>query len=173
MDPITELLQKHGVTYEELNYAERETLKMWEVALTSNDLKTEKILEFLDEQIFSVGVQLSAPDLGVNVDCFLKLRLKDLKSLKKLVAETKTVALLKERVQKAKEEIEAALTVITLNADLDLHYKAQLKNLNILMSMLVSPEKAKKTIDLMIRNLASVTPNKAELPKNIGGKGLD
>lgn len=55
---MDEILNKFGLTYEDLNKSEKEQLEIWMNALQTNQLTTDKIKEHLSAMRFSVEQEL-------------------------------------------------------------------------------------------------------------------
>lgn len=71
------LLSQFGVSYEDLNTAEKETLHQWYQSLAKNELTIPRVIEFLDKLIKDVEKELARYDLNKTEDLFLKARLKN------------------------------------------------------------------------------------------------
>lgn len=93
------LLKKHGLKYEDLNAAERETYTSMVASLQQNVLTVEAIRAYIDNMIHSVEDELSRFDLGSKQDIFLKARLRNYMLLRAVL----------QSPEKAKKQLELAL----------------------------------------------------------------
>lgn len=74
---MDELLKKFGLTYEELNSMERETLNNWVQSMQTETLTIEKIREYVDAMRESVLIEVSDYKTGSKQDLFCKARLRN------------------------------------------------------------------------------------------------
>lgn len=74
---MEELLKKAGLTYEDLNPGERETLNVWMDALQKNQITVDSIRGYISSMRDAVEAELSRSDNGTKQDIFLKARLRN------------------------------------------------------------------------------------------------
>lgn len=96
---ISELLEKFNLKYEDLNVAEKETLREWLEKLESTKIRVEDIRNYIRKMIDGVEMELSEPDVPKKKDIFLKGRLRNYLLL----------AAFLESPEKAKEALERQL----------------------------------------------------------------
>lgn len=99
MDVLEKLLVKYGLKYEDLNYAERETLNSWMGSLQQEQLTIAKVKEYLITMRDSLLLEVSDYKVGSVQDCLVKARIRNY---------TLLIAFL-ETPEKAKEQLERAI----------------------------------------------------------------
>lgn len=77
MSVIDELLDKFGLSYDDLNDLEEDTLNLWRNDLASSSLTVDKIKTYLSSMREAVENELAKSDLGTKQDIFLKARLRN------------------------------------------------------------------------------------------------
>ena len=74
---LDKILQKIGLSYEDLNSVERETLDTWMDSLKKNKVTVASTREYISKMKDSVEQDLTKTDLNSKQDLFLKARLRN------------------------------------------------------------------------------------------------
>lgn len=83
---LSNLLEKHGINYEDLNSSEKETLAQWQQLLIKNELTLQSVKEFVPSLIEGIERELADVKESTSLwsflfrrkqDIFLKARLKN------------------------------------------------------------------------------------------------
>jgi hypothetical protein len=99
---FNELLEKLGLTFDDLKPVERETLYSWQEAMSKNELTLEKVKIYINAMKSSVEQELTDTKHNTKEDLFLKARLRNYLLLEALLTSP----------EKAKEAIERQLAGI-------------------------------------------------------------
>ena len=78
MDILEEIKSRLGLSFDELKYAERETVMGWMNDLDKQKVTPETILSYIVSLRRAVDNELATHNLSKNQDLFLKARLKNL-----------------------------------------------------------------------------------------------
>ncbi len=74
---MDKILEKLGLSYSDLSYAERETLQSWSESLSAGSLTLEKLREYITAMRDSVEQELTQTTHNSKQDIFLKARLRN------------------------------------------------------------------------------------------------
>jgi len=74
---IDGILKKFGLKYEDLNEAEKETLRSWLENLSKQEITVEKIKEYIRNMLSGVEKELAQDNLPKTKDIFLKARMRN------------------------------------------------------------------------------------------------
>ena len=97
---IDKLLEKAGLTYEELTKVERDTLNQWMDSLQKSKVSLSNVKAHIVSMRDAVEMELTKTDLNTKQDLFLKARLKNYMLLEAFLTSP----------EKAKEALERAIS---------------------------------------------------------------
>ena len=78
---LTDILNKLGLKYDDLNAEEKATYKSWEEVFAGKEMGIKDIREFIQSAILQVEADLIQPDNSDKKDSFLKAQLRCYKTL--------------------------------------------------------------------------------------------
>lgn len=97
---LDKLLEKVGLTYEELTSAERDTLGTWMESLSKSKISISSVKDYISSMRDAVELELTKTDLNSKQDLLLKARLKNYMLLEAFLTTP----------EKAKEALERAIS---------------------------------------------------------------